>query len=45
VRMPAGARVGKNCLIHLGASEQDIGSDVPSGRSIWPATPGESVSS
>jgi len=37
VRLPAGARVGKNCLIHVEASEKDIGKEVPSGASVWPA--------
>jgi glucose-1-phosphate adenylyltransferase len=36
VRVPAGARVGKNCLIHLGVTEDEIGPNVPSGKSVWP---------
>jgi glucose-1-phosphate adenylyltransferase len=36
VRVPAGAHVGKNCLIHLDATENDIGMLVPSGKSVSP---------
>jgi glucose-1-phosphate adenylyltransferase len=37
VRVPAGARVGQNCLIHVEATDGDIGMQVPSGKSVWPA--------
>ena len=43
VRLPAGARVGKNCLIHVEATENDIGSEVPSGKSVWPAAAAKPV--
>jgi glucose-1-phosphate adenylyltransferase len=45
VRLPAGARVGKNCLIHSEASEEDIGAAVPSGKSVWPRGAGRQVES
>ena len=37
VRLPVGACVGKNCLIHVEATENDIGTEVSSGKSVWPA--------
>jgi len=43
VRLPAGARVGKNCLIHVDATPDDIGLEVPSGKSVWPAATGKPV--
>jgi glucose-1-phosphate adenylyltransferase len=43
VRVPAGARVGKNCLIHPDVDEEDIGEDVPSGKSVWPRAAGKQV--
>ncbi len=39
VQVPAGARIGRNCIIHIGASEQDLQSPVPSGKSLRSATP------
>jgi len=45
VRLPAGTRVGKNCLIHSDASEADIGGEVPSGKSVWPRDAGRQVES
>jgi glucose-1-phosphate adenylyltransferase len=43
VRLPAGARVGKNCLVHIEATENDIGAEVPSGKSVWPAAAAKPV--
>jgi glucose-1-phosphate adenylyltransferase len=43
VRLPAGARVGKNCLIHVEATPDDIGLQVLSGKSVWPAATGRPV--
>jgi glucose-1-phosphate adenylyltransferase len=43
VKLPAGARVGRNCIIHCDASEADIGAEVPSGKSVWPAAAGRPV--
>jgi glucose-1-phosphate adenylyltransferase len=43
VRLPAGARVGQNCLIHVEATPDDIGMQVPSGKSIWPVATGRPV--
>jgi NDP-sugar pyrophosphorylase family protein len=43
VRLPADARVGKNCLIHVDATPDDIGLEVPSGKSVWPAATGKPV--
>jgi glucose-1-phosphate adenylyltransferase len=37
VRLPPGAQVGKNCIVHIEATENDIGMQVPSGKSVWPA--------
>jgi glucose-1-phosphate adenylyltransferase len=43
VRLLARARVGKNCLIHVEATPDDIGLEVPSGKSVWPAATGKPV--
>lgn len=43
VRVPAGATVGKNCLIHADVRPEEIGASVPSGRSVWPAAAGKQV--
>ena len=45
VRLPAGARVGKNCLVHFEATENDIGMQVASGKSVWPAAAARPVRS
>lgn len=37
VRIPAGARIGKNCILHIGVSEKDLASPVPSGKSVGAA--------
>ena len=36
VRVPPGARIGRNCLIHTEVRPDDIGAVVPSGQSVWP---------
>jgi glucose-1-phosphate adenylyltransferase len=36
-RIPAGARIGRNCVIHPEAGEKEITAPVPSGKSVRPA--------
>jgi glucose-1-phosphate adenylyltransferase len=36
-RIPAGARIGRNCVIHPDAGEKEITAPVPSGKSVRPA--------
>lgn len=43
VKVPAGARVGRNCIIHCDVSEADLGFEVRSGKSVWPAAAGRPV--
>jgi glucose-1-phosphate adenylyltransferase len=36
-RIPAGARIGRNCILHPEVVERDLASPVPSGASVRPA--------
>ncbi len=42
-RIPAEARIGKNCIIHAEIVESDLGAEVPSGASRWPASARKAV--
>jgi glucose-1-phosphate adenylyltransferase len=43
-RVPAGARIGRGCLIHPESREADIGAGVESGKSVRPSTAQKAVS-
>jgi glucose-1-phosphate adenylyltransferase len=42
-RIPAGLRIGRNCIIHAEIIESDLTGEVPSGESRWPASARKAV--
>jgi glucose-1-phosphate adenylyltransferase len=38
LEVPAGARIGRGCIIHPGAKPETLKGPIPSGRSVPPAT-------